>query len=54
MYASSALGFRVLEYLVILLAHVVLGVHYQVGVVAILLISAVVKFLLYRQVVFAT
>jgi putative flippase GtrA len=51
-YVFSALGFRGLEYAAFLLAHTVLGYYYLWSIIAINMVSTIVKYFYYKKVVF--
>ena len=51
-YATSAIGFRLTEYLSFVLLHSILGVHYVVTIFVVQGISFVVKFFFYGNFVF--
>lgn len=52
-YVTTAAGFRLLEYLLFLSLHEVLGLNYFVALVAILVFSFVAKYFVYQVVVFS-
>ena len=52
MFLGSSLGFRGLEYVSFLVIHSLLGVNYQVAIVAILVPSFLVKYIYYKTFVF--
>ena len=51
-YTTSAIGFRLTEYLAFLLLHTLLGVHYVLTIFVVQGISFVVKFFFYGKLVF--
>jgi len=52
LFALSSLGFRGSEYVLFLLAYSILGFHYFISLVTVLVLSFVAKFVFYNQYIF--